>query len=50
MLEVGPRGLIVEGKLMELKEAINVSKPDIVQLGMTLSIARCAVLGSFDLV
>ena len=46
-LEVGSRGLIVESKLMELKEALNVSKSAIVQLGMTLS--RCAILGSFKI-
>ena len=46
-LEVGSRGLVVESELMELNEALNVTKSDIVQLGMTLS--RCANPGSFKI-
>ena len=36
-LEVGSRDLILESELMELKEALNVSKSDFVQLSMILS-------------
>ena len=46
-LEVGSRGLIVESELMELNDALNVTKSDIVQLGMTLS--RCTNPGSFKI-
>jgi len=46
-LDVGSRGLIVESELMELKEALNVSKSAIVQLGMTLS--QYVILASFKI-
>ena len=44
--EVGSRGLIVQSKLLELRQALGAPAKPTTQLGVALS--QCVILGSFN--